>query len=144
MVEDNLIIDYLPIWEKKISDYLPFYFEPSNIRLTSNLSIVPEWEFWAILKRGWGRGGPKSLNRKLPSVELLMLALNFFLMFEHILHYNIGLYKPNQIFQICLWCKQILFNEIEPMEYQDLSTEIQMTNSKSKSKSSVTTGFSLK
>ena len=49
------------------------------------------------MKRGGIRGGPKSLNRKLPSVELLMIARNFFLMSEHILHYNIGLNKtkPN-------------------------------------------------
>jgi len=34
-MEDNLLIDYLPIWEK-ISDYLPFYFEPSDIKLLTN------------------------------------------------------------------------------------------------------------
>ena len=32
--------------------------------------------------------------------------------------HTIGIYKPNQMFQICLWCTQILFNEIEPVEDQ--------------------------
>ena len=42
--------------------------------------------------------------------------------------HNIGLYKPNQMFQICLWCTQILFNKIEPVEGQDLIKEIMILN----------------
>ena len=42
--------------------------------------------------------------------------------------HNIGLYKPNQMFQICLWCTQILFNKIEPVEGQDLLKEIMILN----------------
>ena len=40
--------------------------------------------------------------------------------------HKIGLYKPNQVFQICLWCTQILFTEIEPVEHQYLSKEIKI------------------
>ena len=42
--------------------------------------------------------------------------------------HTIGIYKPNQMFQICLWCTQILFNKIEPVEGQDLLKEIMILN----------------
>ena len=41
--------------------------------------------------------------------------------------HTIGIYKPNQMFQICLWCTQILVNEIEPVgDHQDLLKEIKI------------------
>jgi len=41
--------------------------------------------------------------------------------------HTIGINKPNQMFQICLWCIHILVNEIEPVgDHQDLLKEIKI------------------